>query len=77
MINHQTKVIRIFSQKNELLIAISVILLILFLFSWFSYSDQCSIQDDDVKHVEKKCMNDHVKLNCSGSKKGAEHWDIC
>ena len=22
-------------------------------------------------------MNDHVRLNCSGSKKGGDHWDLC
>ena len=78
IVNHQTNIIRVFSQKNEILIAISIILLLLFLLSWFSFSDQCGIEDDSVKDVEKKCMNDHVKLNCSGNgvRKG-EYMEIC
>ena len=79
IISQQTDTIRIFSRKNELLIAIALILTLLVLLTWLSFSsDQCTEQDDDLRAIEKVCMNDHMKLNCTGTgKKDPYIWEQC
>lgn len=70
--------IRVVSRKNEVLISAALILVLLVILTWFSASDQCGGLDSDTKDIEKKCMNEHLRLNCSSSnRKGAANWEYC